>query len=933
MTTRTMKCKRWLAIIATATILSVPAVAQPASGDLKGGDAVKTVRSGKEAAFSKRIAAAYRMLGSGNRDAGFSALRSALSDAARSQFQAFAIGQYVEAAQKFHQAGQVQRAETLLTDALGSPAAKVEMSELSDFFLMLGMVKTDLRKYQEAMPFYLQATHRFARYFGKYSRELMFANDKLAVAMSGAGNPAASTNLAKGNYELARKTLGDDDRLTWKLANNYADMLRIMGAPSRAVELDTFVLGKRTAHYGKNHFNVMVSANNLAQNYLDLADYPQAKRYFQQNRDIAVALDKKDADYVGQADAWLLFTQVASGEKPLDDAARTRLEAIVADQQYPDILRIKAARRVADQYDKSGNRARAKQLREKAYDISATVFSPQHPTSYAVRIDMANSRAATDPAGAAADFAKLDREMIAWINREVGTAGDRIVAEATRALADEMLYGYAHLAEHEASAVPAFADAVRRWPTIEDGKRDTLRKIARIIDPADTATHHLLKNGLRLSFEVQELLASGSDIDGGMNRLEQLRGIDARLNERLAKLHVTPKAIEPPLPSPRQLLGSKEALVSYFITRKWRADRQSSDPLEDTVLYALVSRKDADPKLFNLGDPRLRNLGAEYQIARLRTARASTESADTPATSKPGFAKLYTRLIAPLEPSLKDVSTLYIVPDGQLFAVPFPLLRDDAGVLIEDRYTLRMLTRPEALYGINETQKMPHGGVAVLAGGLDYRNGKEAGAEPLPATKSEIDDIAKVLGKNETRIEMLTGEQATEPVLRKDVEAASIVHLATHGSYESEDTGGATGIDALWQSGVILSRSGDRRAMKRDDDDGRLYAFEVMDWDLSNIGLFVLSACETGRGQETFVGGLRGLPTAIGIAGAKRSLLALWPVDDLGTSRFMVRFYEKLVAGETYPEALRKTRRDAINGNIEGASDPSVWAAFVLFEN
>ena len=65
---------------------------------------------------------------------------------------------------------------------------------------------------------------RFARYFGKYSRELMFANDKLAVAMSGAGNPAASTNLAKGNYELARKTLGDDDRLVFDVRVKLSDI-------------------------------------------------------------------------------------------------------------------------------------------------------------------------------------------------------------------------------------------------------------------------------------------------------------------------------------------------------------------------------------------------------------------------------------------------------------------------------------------------------------------------------------------------------------------------------------------------------------------------------------------------------------------------------------------------------------------------------------
>ncbi|TJX07851.1 MAG: CHAT domain-containing protein, partial [Mesorhizobium sp.] len=88
--------------------------------------------------------------------------------------------------------------------------------------------------------------------------------------------------------------------------------------------------------------------------------------------------------------------------------------------------------------------------------------------------------------------------------------------------------------------------------------------------------------------------------------------------------------------------------------------------------------------------------------------------------------------------------------------------------------------------------------------------------------------------------------------------------------------------------------------MKRDDDDNRLYGMEIMNWDLSDLDLLVLSACETARGEETFVGGLRGLPTAINIAGAKRSLLTLWPVDDAGTAAFMTGFYGQLASGQTY---------------------------------
>jgi hypothetical protein len=35
----------------------------------------------------------------------------------------------------------------------------------------------------------------------------------------------------------------------------------------------------------------------------------------------------------------------------------------------------------------------------------------------------------------------------------------------------------------------------------------------------------------------------------------------------------------------------------------------------------------------------------------------------------------------------------------------------------------------------------------------------------------------------------------------------------------------------------------------------------------------------------------------------------------------------------TYAAALKQTRRDAIDGKIEGARSSLVWAAFVMFEN
>ena len=154
-----------------------------------------------------------------------------------------------------------------------------------------------------------------------------------------------------------------------------------------------------------------------------------------------------------------------------------------------------------------------KQL-EQAYQIAGSKFSLRHPLTFAAQLAIATAKAKTDISAAAADFASLDHDMIDWNSAQIGTANSRVVAEASRALADEMLYAYARLCRMRiAAAVPAFADAVRRWPTLEDGKRDTLRKLMRLIAPDDLETRRLLQKAMRISYAYQAVASSGEDFE------------------------------------------------------------------------------------------------------------------------------------------------------------------------------------------------------------------------------------------------------------------------------------------------------------------------------------------------------------------------------------------------------------------------------------
>ncbi len=893
-----------------------------------------------EAELQAVIDAAYQALAAGPFDEAYLKLRQALRAAALTDHYAFTINSYTNAAVTFFENGLNDQADEIFAEGEQTPAMRADVKERADFYLAYAQFRAAVPKEgTHFVPLFTAATDLYARYYGTESRQLMAANDRLATALAESGQVGTAVNIAQGNYELALKVLGPDDPFTWYLANNLAEPLRLIGATSKALSYDKVALERRLAHFGKGHMTSLYSANNTALDCLLLGDYAEALRYFELNREIAANL-KDDPILLVQAEAWISYTRLAAGTDRLDDEKRASIEKLAEDDAFPQLLRFKFTNLLADHFDRAGDPKRSFVYLERALGIALEQLGRRYTDdalSLAARLALAKAKSRADPAGAAADFSRIDQRLVQGISTQIGAAGSRDVMEATRAMADDMLYDYGRLAEVEPIAVASFADAARRWPSLEDGKRDRLRKLARLVGPDDTVMHELIDEAIRISFTSREIFAvDQSQQSAGFAMLERLRVLNDEIDRRAnGKYQVSAEAMEAPLPTPSQLLQPDQALVQYFITRKWRADRQAAEPFDDVRLYGIAWRKDKAPQLVYLGDPRaIIAQNQTRQLALLRSTRSAQDRGAVPIdTMQETFTGLDEKLIAPLQSDLVGATTLFVIPDGQLFAVPFSLLQDGQNRLLEERYTVRMLTRPESLYGVSAEQTLAKDGEILLAGGLDYANGAEKGAEPLPGTLKEVREIAEILRPLHFEPTILTGAEAAEPVVRKAMEQASIAHLATHGAYASAKSGGVEGVDALWQSDVILSRSGDKRSMKRDDNDGRLYAFELMLWNLSKLELLVLSACETGRGEETFVGGLRGLPTAINIAGAKRSLLTLWPVDDAGTEQFMVRFYEHLTTGKTYPEALRQTRRDAIAGQLPAAKDPRVWAAFVMFEN
>src|SRR5262249_28540732 len=139
--------------------------------------------------------------------------------------------------------------------------------------------------------------------------------------------------------------------------------------------------------------------------------------------------------------------------------------------------------------------------------------------------------------------------------------------------------------------------------------------------------------------------------------------------------------------------------------------------------------------------------------------------------------------------------------------------------------------------------------------------------------------------------------------------AFGYIHLATHGEVDRAQAS---------RCALLLARDGlpDPLAQSLAGQkvyDGRLSVGEILDdWQL-DADLVVLSACETGLGQEGGGEGLMGFSQALLSKGARSLVLSLWKVDDTATALLMVRFYENLLGkrqglkeGMSKVEALRE---------------------------
>lgn len=273
-------------------------------------------------------------------------------------------------------------------------------------------------------------------------------------------------------------------------------------------------------------------------------------------------------------------------------------------------------------------------------------------------------------------------------------------------------------------------------------------------------------------------------------------------------------------------------------------------------------------------------------------------------------ASLAESLFNPLlqEQLLTGVRHLYLVPHEILNYLPFALLPLQTGEGIEqavvDQYTLTYLPAAATLAstGSNKRAREQLLAVAPEKSGLRF-------------SREEARSISDMYWPHSR---LLAGAFATESAFKQAAGHYGILHLSTHGYFNSRNP---------LLSGLELEAD--------ESNDGLLEVHEILGLSLG-ADLVTLSACETGLGSGYFNRIPAGddfvsLTRAFLFAGSRSVLATLWQVDDRSTVEFMEEFYNRLgphagIGGSA--AALAQVQRKLKSSKTY--YHPFYWAPFIL---
>jgi len=537
------------------------------------------------------------------------------------------------------------------------------------------------------------------------------------------------------------------------------------------------------------------------------------------------------------------------------------------------------------------------------HSAAITLAAAEHPAAAQAIIDLALD-------GARGDAVQLtgilsDRAVNALRDGDIELAGQALLASRAA------VAGVRDVAAREILAAQIdLADAAIRRPTDPHGVIASLGRVIGLFQASRFA--YLLPQAYleraRTFRAVSDLDAADADYSAALRELDKRPPSADSFN--FALLDTAEQIIEETI----DLRLSRGEVGAAFAVANGTRSLLESSPAADVrsanvprpgrqaaiIEYAVLPRGLA---LFFVSDHGLfaRRIDVDRQELALRIEifdRKIRQRASPSEIQDDGTA-LYRLLIAPVRQQLSGVRDVVIIPDRELYTLPFAALWDET--------RRRYLAEDIAIRFASAAGEAAETGDRSLQPAVVVSDPAVPGWPVLPASRREAAGIARL-----HHALLLEGQAATHARFVDAAGRSALIHYAGHANSDAAKAYGA------------LMLAGD------ESNDGVLGAGEIAHLTLSGHPLVVLAACGTFRGEAAHVQGMSSLARAFLVAGARGVVGTLWEIDDDVSAAFFSAFHQSLRTDVPEARSLQATQIEMIHSASPWLQHPAAWASIEI---
>jgi CHAT domain-containing protein len=402
----------------------------------------------------------------------------------------------------------------------------------------------------------------------------------------------------------------------------------------------------------------------------------------------------------------------------------------------------------------------------------------------------------------------------------------------------------------------------------------------------------------RSAAQLGQVAVAQSDLEDGMNAIERqplnVEGVTLGTGVLDAANELFADAI-------RLRLNSGDVATAFAYAGRWHGEELTLAAFQkrlgksDALVLVTIALPD------ELVTFAVTSSDASVVRQQLSLADLDSFTARAAAGDDGGAARLYDLIVRPASRTLARATSLIIIPDRRLAAIPFPALYDS----IARQYLVEQL--PVAIAA--SAASLSNGGQTtashVLAA-IMLPAGHSVGSPELPDAEKEFPDISG----HYAHASVLAAEHATWAGVCAAAASADVIHIGGHTEQQP---------DGYDEALLFASPDGKRE---------RVSWRTIASAPFLHPRVIVLAACETLRAPVSAQNRVLSLGAAFSLGGAD-VIGTLTSIPDRDARALFGIVHRELAAGATAAGALRTAQLESIRNSIEGGGTRA-WRALAV---